>query len=83
MHLLGRKFVVVRDHRSLECVQKMKENNSGLTRWCLKLQSSQFKMQYRPGETNSNVNGLSTSIGLTLVLLVWHEYVATYSAQLE
>ena len=48
-----------------------------------KLQPSQFKMQYRPGETNSNADGLSTGIGLTLVLLVWHEYVAPYSAQLE
>ena len=70
-------------HRSLECVQRMKENNSWLTRWCLKLQPSQFKMQYSPGETNSNADGLSTGIGLTLELLVWHEYVATYSAQLE
>ena len=74
---------MVMDHRSLECVQRMKENNSWLTRWCLKLQPSQFKMQYRPGETNSNADGLRTGIGLTLVLLVWHEYVATYSAQLE
>ena len=49
---------MVMDHRSLECVQRMKGNNSWLTRWSLKLQFYQFKMQYRPGETNSNVDGL-------------------------
>ena len=45
-------------HRSLECVQRMKGNNSWLSHLSLNLQFYQFKMQYRPGETNSNAEGL-------------------------
>ena len=58
VHLLGRKFVVVTDHRSLEWLQRMKGNNSRLTRWSLNLQPYHFEVQYRPGKTNSNADGL-------------------------
>ena len=58
VHLLGRKFVVVMDHRSLEWLQRMKGDNSRLTRWSLNLQPYQFEVQYRPGKMNSNADGL-------------------------
>ena len=58
LHLLGRKFVVVTDHRSLEWLQRMKGDNLRLTRWSLNLQPYQFEVQYRPGKTNSNADGL-------------------------
>ena len=59
VHLLGRKCVVVMDHRSLEWLQRMRGDNSRLTCWSLNLQPYQFEVQYRPGETNSNADRLS------------------------
>ena len=63
VHFLGRKFVVVTDHRSPEWLQRMKGDNSRLTRWSLNLQPYQFEVQYRPGKTNSNADGLSRMWG--------------------
>ena len=49
---------MVTDHRSLKWLQRMKGDNSRLTRWSLNLQPYQFEVQYRPGKTNSNADGL-------------------------
>ena len=38
VYLLGREFTVQTDHRSLEWMDRLKENNSRLTRWSLSLQ---------------------------------------------
>ena len=56
---VGEEFVVVTGHKSLEWLQRMKGDNSRLTYWSLNLQPYQFEVQYRPGKTNSNADGLS------------------------
>ena len=38
VYLMGRAFTIQTDHRSLEWLDKMKENNARLTRWSLLLQ---------------------------------------------
>ena len=37
VYLLGRKFTIQTDHRSLEWLRRLKENNPRLTRWSLAL----------------------------------------------
>ena len=39
VYLLGRPFIVETDHRALEWLDRLKENNMRLTRWSLFLQS--------------------------------------------
>ena len=48
IHILGRKFMVMTDHRALEWINKMKTNNSRLTLWSLSLQSYRFTVKYKP-----------------------------------
>ena len=50
VYLLGRPFLIVTDHRSLEWQERLKENNARLTRWSLALQPYDFIVQHRPGK---------------------------------
>ena len=59
VYLLGRHFVVQTDHRCLEWLDRIKENNARLTRWSLVLQPYDFKVVYRSGKANDNADGLS------------------------
>ena len=59
VYLLGRPFIIQTDHRSLEWLDRLKENNARLTRWSLSLQPYQFRVQYRPGKANANADALS------------------------
>jgi hypothetical protein len=61
VYLLGRKFVVKTDHRVLEWLNRLKDNNSRLTRWSLALQPYHFTVRYRAGAAKCNVDGLSRS----------------------
>ena len=59
VYLLGRPFVVQTDHRALEWLDRVKENNSRLSRWSLAMQPFQFTVEYRPGRGNANADSLS------------------------
>ena len=59
VYLLGRTFVVQTDHRSLEWLNRLKENNARLTRWSLSLQPYKFTVVHRAGKDNANADGLS------------------------
>lgn len=59
VYLLGRPFTVETDHRCLEWLDRLKENNARLTRWSLSLQPYTFKVVYRKGKANNNADGLS------------------------
>jgi hypothetical protein len=59
VYLLGRKFTVQTDHRSLEWLDRLKENNSRLCRWSLALQPFDFVVQHRSGTLNKNADALS------------------------
>ena len=59
VYLLGRPFVIQTDHRSLEWLDRLKENNGRLTRWSLALQPYQYSVQYRTGQKNENADALS------------------------
>ena len=59
VYLLGRPFVIQTDHRSLEWLHRLKDNNARLTRWSLSLQPYDFTVQYRRGKDNANADVLS------------------------
>ncbi len=58
-YLLGRPFTIQTDHRSLEWLDRIKENNARLTRWSLFLQPYQYTVKYRQGKSNGNADALS------------------------
>ena len=59
VYILGRKFIVMTDHRALEWVNQMKADNSRLTQGSLSLQPYRFTVKYRPGRMHRNVDALS------------------------
>jgi len=58
-YLMGRRFTIETDHRSLKWLNKFKYSNPRLTRWGLFLQSYSFEVKYRSGSRNENADGLS------------------------
>uniref|UniRef100_A0A1X7SU85 Reverse transcriptase RNase H-like domain-containing protein n=1 Tax=Amphimedon queenslandica TaxID=400682 RepID=A0A1X7SU85_AMPQE len=61
VYLLGKPFTIQTDHRALEWLDRVKENNARLTRWSLLMQPYQYQTQYRPGKINGNADALSRS----------------------
>ena len=59
VYLLGRPFTIQTDHRALIWLDRLKENNTRLTRWSLSLQPYKFKVAYRSGKANGNADALS------------------------
>lgn len=58
-YLFGRKFKILTDHKPLQWVMNLKEPNSRLTRWRLKLSEYDFTVVYKQGKTNTNADALS------------------------
>ena len=58
VYLLERRFVIQTDHRALEWLNRLKDNNARLTWWSLALQPYQFAVRYRAGTANSNADWL-------------------------
>jgi len=46
---MGRKFVIETEHRALEWLDQVKDNNPRLTHWNLVLQLYKFTVKHRPG----------------------------------
>ena len=59
VYLIGKPFVIQTDHRSLKWLNRLKENNSRLTRWSLALQPFTFVVEHRSGTANGNADALS------------------------
>ena len=59
VYLLGRRFTIQTDHRSLEWLDKLKESNPRLCRWSLSLQPYLYTVEHRPGKANGNADCLS------------------------
>ena len=59
VYLLGRPFTIQTDHRALEWLNRLKDNNPRLTRWSLALQPYAYTVQYRAGIVNGNADALS------------------------
>lgn len=58
-YLYGRKFKIQTDHKPLNWLMSLKEPNSKLVRWRLKLEEFDYEIEYKPGKINSNADALS------------------------
>lgn len=58
-YLFGRKFNIFTDHKPLQWVKNLKEPNSRLTRWKLKLSEYDFSVIYKKGKNKTNADALS------------------------
>ena len=59
VYLLGRSFLIQMDHRALEWLDRLKENNACLIHWSLALQLFQFEVKHCPGRDSGNADALS------------------------
>ena len=58
-YLYGRHFTLSTDHQPLHWLMTSDKLTGKLARWALILQEYDFTIQYRPGVTNANADGLS------------------------
>lgn len=58
-YLYGRRFNIITDHKPLQYLMNIKEPNSRLTRWRLRLEEFDYKIIYQKGKTNTNADCLS------------------------
>ena len=66
-YLLGRAFVIETDHRTLEWLDRTKENNGRLIRWSLFLQPYQVSVRYQHGKRNNNADTLPANLNATVL----------------
>ena len=59
VYLLEKPFTVQTDHRALEWLDKVRENDAKFSCWSLALQPFQFVVQHRPGKENQNADSCS------------------------
>lgn len=58
-YLFGRRFTIVSDHKPLQWLFSLKEPNSKLIRWRLRLEEYDYKIVYKKGKCNKNADALS------------------------
>lgn len=58
-YLFGRKFKIITDHKPLQWLMSLKEPNSRLVRWRLKLEEFDYQIIYKSGKKNTNADALS------------------------
>lgn len=61
-YLFGRKFIIETDHKPLTWLFSIKEPNSKLVRWRLKLSEFDYEIKYKKGVKNGNADALSRII---------------------
>lgn len=58
-YIFGRKFEIQTDHQPLQWLFNIKEPNSRLVRWRLKLEEFDYTIKYKKGLLNGNADALS------------------------
>jgi Reverse transcriptase (RNA-dependent DNA polymerase)./Integrase core domain. len=58
-YLYGKKFIIQTDHRPLVWLMSLKDPNSKLLRWKIKLDEYNFEIKYKEGKLNTNADALS------------------------
>lgn len=58
-YLFGRLFKIQTDHKPLNWLMSLKEPNSKLVRWRLRLEEFNYQIEYKPGKKNNNADTLS------------------------
>lgn len=90
-YLYGRKFKIVTDHKPLQYLFSLKDANSKLCRWRLRLEEYDYEIVYKKGKLNSNADALSRPPNLNILQsssdsddnLPILEYMKKFNAKLE
>lgn len=61
-YLFGRKFKIITDHAALKWLLSLKDPNSRLVRWTLKLSEFDYEIIHKPGKLHSNADALSRKV---------------------
>ena len=64
IHLLGRPFSIVTDHRALTSLMSSSKLNIRLMRWALALQDYSFTISHRTGNVHQNAGTVTTGLAL-------------------
>ena len=59
VHLVGKHFSVITDHKALTALRSSQKLNGRLMRWTLALQDYDFEISHRAGASHQNADGLS------------------------
>ena len=62
-YLYGRQFTIRADHASLQCLLTFKNPKEQMARWLEKLQTYDFRIEYRAGKGHQNADMLSRRPG--------------------
>lgn len=58
-YIFGHKFKIITDHKPLTWIMSLKEPNSKLVRWRLRLEEFDYEVIYKKGKLNTNADALS------------------------
>ena len=58
-YLLDNEFLVISDHRPLQWLENLKDENGRLGRWAIQLTNMKYKIKYKPGRVHQNADCLS------------------------
>lgn len=58
-YLFGHKFKIITDHKPLTWLMNLKDPNTKLVRWRLKLEEYDYEITYKKGKSNTNADALS------------------------
>lgn len=58
-YIFGRKFNVITDHKPLQWLFSLKDPNSKLLRWRIRLEEFDYQIFYKKGKLNTNADALS------------------------
>ena len=58
-YLIDSEFLVISDHRPLQWLENIKDENGRLGRWAVQLANMKYKIKYKPGRVHQNADCLS------------------------
>ena len=58
-YLQDNEFLVISDHRPLQWLEDIKDENGRLGRWAIQLANMKYKIKYKPGRIHQNADCLS------------------------